>query len=111
MATARVSKLRSLNFLCVATSEGISLTQVTQVVAQKLTRVTLPLRSAVLRVLPSSSTKVESGAASRVLQPAIDRPMAASGRAASVATARRRSGRGVVGEVGDMAGLGSAKIR
>ncbi|MCY1217802.1 hypothetical protein D3C72_800260 [compost metagenome] len=42
---------------------GISATQVTQLVAQKLTSVTLPFRSAVLLVVPSSSTKVEAGAA------------------------------------------------
>ena len=42
---------------------GISPTQVTQLVAQKLTSVTLPLRSAVLFCVPSSSTKVEAGAA------------------------------------------------
>ena len=36
---------------------GISPTQVTQLVAQKLTSVTLPLRSSVLFLLPSSSTK------------------------------------------------------
>ena len=42
---------------------GISATQVTQLVAQKLTSVTLPFRSAVVLLLPSSSTKVDSGAA------------------------------------------------
>src|SRR6478735_8190727 len=42
---------------------GISATQVTQLVAQKLTSVTLPLRSSLDFLLPSSSTKVEAGAA------------------------------------------------
>jgi hypothetical protein len=47
----------------VATILGISATQVTQLVAQKFTSVTLPLRSAVVFFEPSSSTKVLSGAA------------------------------------------------
>ena len=42
---------------------GISATQVTQLVAQKLTSVTLPLRSSLDFLLPSRSTKVEAGAA------------------------------------------------
>jgi hypothetical protein len=41
---------------------GISATQTVQLVAQKLTRVTLPRRSAVCTVLPSSSTNFEDGA-------------------------------------------------
>ena len=48
---------------------GISATQVVQLVAQKLTRVTFPFKSAVVFVLPSSSTKVDSGAACAPLQP------------------------------------------
>ena len=48
---------------------GISATQVTQLVAQKLTKVTLPCMSAVVCLLPSSSTKVDSGAACVPLQP------------------------------------------
>jgi len=43
---------------------GISATHVTQLVAQKFTNVTLPLRSAVSFLEPSSSTKVDAGAAS-----------------------------------------------
>ena len=42
---------------------GISATQVVQLVAQKLTRVTLPRSCAVVWLEPSSSTKVDSGAA------------------------------------------------
>src|SRR2546426_4946000 len=48
---------------------GISATQVTQLVAQKLTRVTLPFKSAVVFLLPSSNTKVDSGADCAPLQP------------------------------------------
>ena len=44
---------------------GISATQVVQLVAQKLTRVTLPFRSAVDLLEPSSSTKVDAGASAR----------------------------------------------
>src|SRR3990167_7276914 len=69
MATATVSKPWFLYLLWVLTSEGISFTQVTQVVAQKFTRVTLPLRSAVVTVAPSSSMKVDAGASSRAAQP------------------------------------------
>ncbi|MOA44736.1 hypothetical protein D3C78_1670560 [compost metagenome] len=41
---------------------GISATQVVQLVAQKLTSVTLPCISAVVFWLPSSSTNVDEGA-------------------------------------------------
>ena len=63
MATARVSKPWLWNFWWVATISGISATHVVQLVAQKFTKVTLPLRSAVVCLLPSSSTKVDCGAA------------------------------------------------
>ena len=42
---------------------GISATQVVQLVAQKLTSVTLPCKPWVLVVLPSSKTNSEAGAA------------------------------------------------
>ncbi|CUJ06105.1 Uncharacterised protein [Achromobacter xylosoxidans] len=41
---------------------GICLTQVTQLVAQNFTRTTLPRRSCMEKVLPSSVVKVTSGA-------------------------------------------------
>ena len=43
-------------------AQHAQVTQVTQLVAQKLTSVTLPFRSSVVFLLPSSSTKVEAGA-------------------------------------------------
>jgi Protein of unknown function (DUF4197) len=46
----------------VATILGISATHVTQLVAQKLTKVTFPLKSAVVVLLASKSTKLEFGA-------------------------------------------------
>ena len=49
-------------------SLGISATQVTQLVAQKLTSVTFPLKSAVVVLLPSSNTNVDSGAAWELVQ-------------------------------------------
>ncbi len=65
MATAMVSNPRLLNLWWVAMISGISATQVAQLVAQKFTSVTLPRRSAVVWLEPSSSTKVLSGAAAR----------------------------------------------
>eukprot|EP01034_Spumella_vulgaris_P033922 gene33921-41841_t len=65
MATAMVSKPWVAYFLWVAMISGISATQVVQLVAQKLTSVTLPRRSAVDWREPSSSTNVLSGAAER----------------------------------------------
>ena len=54
MATASVSRPRRLYLWCVATSSGISLTQLTQLVAQKLTSKTLP-RSPLLDAFAPSS--------------------------------------------------------
>ena len=62
MATASVSKPWAWYFWWVVTKSGISATQVVQLVAQKLTNTTLPRKSALRRVEPSSSTKVEAGA-------------------------------------------------
>ena len=59
MATAKVSKPLSLYLLCVLMMSGISATQVVQLVAQKFTSVTLPLRSCVVFWLPLSSTNVD----------------------------------------------------
>ena len=57
-----VSKPRSLYLTKVATTSGISATQVVQLVAQKFTRSTLPLKSEVDFVVPSSKMKEERGA-------------------------------------------------
>lgn len=64
MATARVSKPRSLNFLWVAISSGISATQVVQLVAQKFSRNTFPCNCVVEILVPSSKTYEDSGARS-----------------------------------------------
>src|SRR4051812_41644155 len=55
---------------------GISPTQVTQLVAQKFTSVTRPFRSAVVRLDPSSRTKVEAGAASALVARSTPAPAA-----------------------------------
>jgi hypothetical protein len=63
---------------------GISATQAVQLVAQKLTSITRPLRSSVVLLEPSSSTNVDCGAAELPLPTYPANPIAA--RAAAAAT-------------------------
>lgn len=92
MATARVSKPRAWYLLKVSMMRGISATQVVQLVAQKFTRVTLPLKSVVVFLLPSKRTKVVSGASVALADEKNTHPMAEMARNAARYSVRFISG-------------------